>query len=469
MQKKELFGEEVSQKIALLGLSPLDGRYDSTGEKLNEYFSEYALIRYRVFVEISWLDFIISHIDIPELDGIEFMEKESAIIWSIYYSFSLDDAISVKKIENKTKHDVKAVEYFIAQKFKELGLEYLVSLVHIGCTSEDINNTAYALMLAESLADVWIPSTNKLIEYLRKLTEKFKNVPMLGHTHGQHATPVTVGKEFAVYVSRLENVSDALSKIKVRGKFNGATGCYSAINIAFPNENWPELCKKFVTDCLGLHFNPITTQIESHDYVVEILDALRHFNNILMDLNVDMWLYISKDYIKQIPVKGEVGSSVMPHKVNPIWFENSEANVEISNGLLVALSNKLPHSRMQRDLSDSSAQRNIGMAIGYSLLSISNTLRGLKRCDVNEAVVSKDLEQSWEVLAEPIQTMLRKYSIPDAYDQLKKLTRGKSITKEIIHEFILSLDVFSDEDRETLLNLSPDKYTGYASEIASNV
>lgn len=469
MQKKCLFGEEVTQKMALLGLSPLDGRYDSTGEKLNEYFSEYALIRYRVYIEISWLNFLISNIDIPVLDEIEFTKNETAKILNIFYKFSLDDAMAVKKIEERTKHDVKAVEYFIGQKLKEYELEYLVPFVHIGCTSEDINNTAYALMLSESLANVWIPSTNELIKYLRKLAEKFKNVPMLGHTHGQHATPVTVGKEFAVYISRLENVSDSLSKIQIKGKFNGATGCYSAISTAFPNENWPELCKKFVTDYLGLDFNPITTQIEPHDYVVEILDALRHFNNILMDLNVDMWLYISKDYIKQIPVKGEVGSSVMPHKVNPIWFENSEANAEISNALLQSLSNKLPRSRMQRDLSDSSAQRNIGMAIGYSLLAISNTLRGLKRCDVNVEVISKDLEQSWEVLAEPIQTMLRKYGIPDAYDRLKDLTRGKSITKEIIHEFILSLDVLSDEDRETLLNLSPDKYIGYASDIASNV
>lgn len=468
MKKEDLFGKEVAQKVALLSASPIDGRYGSTGEKLNEYFSEYALIKYRVYVEISWLDYFLSAVnDIPALQNIELSEKDFQNIWSISREFTLDDAIRVKEIEGKTKHDVKAVEYFIAEKLEQFDLGCLVSLVHIGCTSEDINNTSYGLMLRDFLSNVWIPVAE---DFILQITEKaldYADVAMLGHTHGQKATPVTVGKELSVFVNRLQNVLDTVKSIKIKGKFNGATGCYSAISTAFPAENWPVLCSEFVTEYLGLDFNPITPQIEPHDYMSEIFDAIRHFNNIILDMNVDMWLYISMDYFKQIPVKGEVGSSVMPHKVNPIWFENSEANADISNALFTALSNKLTRSRMQRDLSDSSSQRNIGMAFGYSLLSIANTLRGLNRCDINIEKIDDELEESWEVLAEPIQTMLRKYGIPDAYEQLKELTRGKSITDSDIHEFVSSLDILSESDRKTLMNLTPSSYTGYAEKIAN--
>ena len=461
MKKEDFFGEAVAQKVALLAISPIDGRYDSIGEKLNDYFSEYALIESRVFVEIAWLDFIISNVDnIPALKDVTITNDDLVKMWNIYNNFSLDDAVKIKEIEQFTKHDVKAVEYFIANELANNDLVCLISLVHIGCTSEDINNTAYGLLLSESLKNVWIPAAEEFIAKIAELSRNFNDVVMLGHTHGQRATPTTVGKEFAVYVTRLQGVLKTIKNIKIKGKFNGATGCYSAITTVFPEEDWPILCREFVTDVLRLEFNAVTTQIEPHDYMVELFDAIRHFNNIIIDMDVDMWLYISMDYFKQIPVAGEVGSSVMPHKINPIWFENSEANADMSNAIFTTLSNKLTRSRMQRDLSDSSSQRYIGMAFSCSLLSISNALRGLKKTDVNIDVIDNDLEESWEVLAEPIQTMLRKYGIPDAYDQLKELTRGKSITDEDIHQFISSLNVLSEQDKETLMNLTPSSYVG---------
>ena len=289
---------------------------------------------------------------------------------------------------------------------------------------------------------------------------------MLAHTHGQPATPTTVGKEFKVYAYRFKCALEHIESIAIKAKFNGATGNYSAIGIPFPNIDWEKANKEFVEDYLGLTFNPLTTQIESHDYTVDILDGIRHYNNILMDLDVDMWLYISMEYFKQIPVKGEVGSSTMPHKINPIRFENSEANADFSNNICVALSNKLPKSRMQRDLSDSSSQRNLGLAFGYSLQAINETTGGLAKCVVNNEKLEEDLNEKWEVLAEPIQQMLRKYGIVDAYDQLKALTRGKNISQEAIMEFAKSLDVLSDEDRQTLLNMTPAGYIGQAANLA---
>lgn len=289
---------------------------------------------------------------------------------------------------------------------------------------------------------------------------------MLAHTHGQPATPTTIGKEFKVYAYRFLSSIENVEAVKIKAKFNGATGNYSAILTAFPNEDWQVLAKKFVEEYLGLTFNPLTTQIESHDYTCHILDGIRHFNNVLVDFDVDMWLYISMEYFKQIPVKGEVGSSTMPHKVNPIRFENSEANIDMSNNICIALSNKLPKSRMQRDLSDSSSQRNLGLAFGYSLQAINETMNGLAKCVVNKDKLASDLNEKWEVLAEPIQTMLRKYGVPDAYDTLKALTRGKSISKEDILKFAESLDILSDQDRQTLVDMTPASYIGLAKELA---
>lgn len=466
MENKKIFGKEVSDTMALLSVSPIDGRYASTGEKLNEYFSEYALIKHRLFVEISWLEFFITKVnDVPAIKDVQIDDHDLAKIWDIYYSFTPEEALKIKEIENTTKHDVKAVEYYIDKKLIDRDLEKLISIVHIGCTSEDINNTSYALMLTESLKNVWIPAAEKWIEKLTEVAYENQNVVMLGHTHGQKATPVTVGKEFAVYVSRLQGVLDRIKNLKIRGKFNGATGCYSALTTTFPEENWPVLCKEFIEESLGLDFNPITTQIEPHDYMASLFDEIRHFNNIILDIDVDMWMYISRDYIKQIPKEGEVGSSVMPHKVNPIFFENSEANADMSNAILTSLSNKLTKSRWQRDLSDSASQRYIGMGFACSLLAINNALRAMSRCDINIDVIDDELNDSFEILAEPIQTMLRKYGVPDAYDQLKKMTRGKTITDEDIYKFVSGLNNISDDDKKILLSLTPSSYVGKASDI----
>ena len=458
-----IFEENVLTECMALG--PLDGRYRKIGQKLSPYFSEYALVKNRVKVEVKWLEFLLISIrdssQILKSFNIERIEE----IKSIYEKFSSDSYKRVKEIEAITNHDVKAVEIFVTEKLKELGMDSLVSFVHIGCTSEDINNTAYATMIKEALHEVWLPEAEELRCLINAMAISFKDVAMLAHTHGQPATPTTVGKEFRVYEYRLKKILDDIRAIKVSAKFNGATGNYSAISVAFPNKNWKMLSKIFVEKYLGLEFNPVTTQIESHDYICKIADSIRHFNNIVLDLDVDMWLYISMEYFKQIPVESEVGSSTMPQKVNPIRFENSEANIDMSNAIFMALSNKLPKSRMQRDLSDSSSQRNIGLAFGYSLQAITQTIGGLKKVHVNEEKIMKDLESKWEVLAEPIQTMLRKYGIPDAYNQLKKLTRGKEISKEDIQEFINSLDVLSDEDKLTLLNLTPSTYIGLAKEI----
>lgn len=458
----------VENKLELegyLALCPLDGRYVKISEKLAPYFSEYALVKNRVKVEVYWLKFLLENIKSSKILN-EFDKKRIEEILGIYENFSEDSYIRIKEIEKVTNHDVKAVELFVAEKLKEKQMESLVSFVHIGCTSEDINNTAYANMIAEGMKQVWLPEAEKLIEAILSLAKNNANIPMLAHTHGQPATPTTVGKEFAIYAYRLKQSLENIHSIKIRAKFNGATGNYSAISVAFPEEDWRRLSKKFVEEYLQLDFSPVTTQIENHDYICHIADGVRHFNNVLLDFDVDVWLYISMEYFKQIPVKNEVGSSTMPHKVNPIRFENSEANIDMSNAIFMALSNKLPRSRMQRDLSDSSSKRNIGLAFGYSLQAIGQTIGGLKKVEINKEKIAKDLDSRWEVLAEPIQTVLRKYGIPDAYNQLKELTRGKNISKEAIQEFIENLDILTEEDKKALLTLTPETYIGLASKIA---
>ncbi len=463
-EANKLVSEDIS--AAHLALGPLDGRYVEIAKQLSPYFSEFALVKNRVKVEVYWLKFLLLHV-IGDRENNFDMSRMPEIL-SIYNDFSDKSFIEVKKIEAVTNHDVKAVELYVANKLKEMGMENLVSFVHIGCTSEDINNTAYAHMIKKAISEEWIPIAEKLVNVISELAIAYMDIPMLAHTHGQPATPTTVGKEFAVYVCRFRKYLQKMRNIKPCGKFNGATGNYSAISVAFPQIHWQMWSKHFVEAYLGLEFNPVTTQIESHDYICDIMDIIRHFNNILRDFDLDMWLYISMDYFKQVVVKGEVGSSTMPHKVNPIRFENSEANIKIGNAICSVLSDELPRSRMQRDLSDSSLQRNIGLAFGYSLQAIQQTIGGLKKVEVNVDKISADLNSRWEVLAEPIQTVLRKYGIPDAYNQLKELTRGKNITKEAIHEFIKTLDVLSDEDRNMLLELTPSSYTGLASKIVED-
>ena len=452
------------QEFECLTLCPLDGRYSGVKDALGEYFSEYALVKYRVFVEIQWLKFLIENVESDVLAKFDLQDMDK--LTTISSEFNYDSFARIKEIENTTRHDVKAVEYFIDEKVDALGFGYLQSFVHIGCTSEDINNTSYACMLKYGLKDVWLPKAKEFAAIIDKWAEEHSNDAMLAHTHGQPATPTTIGKEFKVYAYRFMSSIENVEAVKIKAKFNGATGNYSAILTAFPNEDWQVLAKKFVEEYLGLTFNPLTTQIESHDYTCHILDGIRHFNNVLVDFDVDMWLYISMEYFKQIPVKGEVGSSTMPHKVNPIRFENSEANIDMSNNICIALSNKLPKSRMQRDLSDSSSQRNLGLAFGYSLQAINETMNGLAKCVVNKDKLASDLNEKWEVLAEPIQTMLRKYGVPDAYDTLKALTRGKSISKEDILKFAESLDILSDQDRQTLVDMTPASYIGLAKELA---
>lgn len=452
------------QEFECLTLCTLDGRYSGVKDALGEYFSEYALVKYRVFVEIQWLKFLIENVESDVLAKFDLQDMDK--LTTISSEFNYDSFARIKEIENTTRHDVKAVEYFIDEKVDALGFGYLQSFVHIGCTSEDINNTSYACMLKYGLKDVWLPKAKEFAAIIDKWAEEHSNDAMLAHTHGQPATPTTIGKEFKVYAYRFLSSIENVEAVKIKAKFNGATGNYSAILTAFPNEDWQVLAKKFVEEYLGLTFNPLTTQIESHDYTCHILDGIRHFNNVLVDFDVDMWLYISMEYFKQIPVKGEVGSSTMPHKVNPIRFENSEANIDMSNNICIALSNKLPKSRMQRDLSDSSSQRNLGLAFGYSLQAINETMNGLAKCVVNKDKLASDLNEKWEVLAEPIQTMLRKYGVPDAYDTLKALTRGKSISKEDILKFAESLDILSDQDRQTLVDMTPASYIGLAKELA---
>lgn len=462
MSKDELYGIPSEG----LAISPLDGRYSNIGRRLALYFSEYGLVKYRVWVEVNWLIFMLENLKGSSVLE-TFSKKRIPEILNIYESFSGESFERVKEQEAITNHDVKAVEYYIDDELRALGMDELVSYVHIGCTSEDITNIAYAKILKSALQEVWIPEAEKLISSLENFAMRYADTSMLAHTHGQPATPTTVGKEFAVYVHRLRESLKSVESIEPLAKFNGATGNYAAMTIAFPNVDWPKLNRRFVEEKLGLTFNPVTTQIENHDYMCHIFDAIRSFNNILRDLDQDMWLYISMEYFILKVVKGEVGSSTMPHKVNPIKFENGESNVDMSNAIFMALSNKLPVSRMQRDLSDSSSQRNIGIAFGYSLQAITQTISGMGRVRVNTEKIAKDLAGNWEVLAEPIQTMLRKYGIPNAYEQLKELTRGKKMSKEDIHNFIKSLDgVLLSEDMDTLLALTPESYIGYACQIA---
>ena len=435
------------EEYKAMELCPLDGRYADIKDLLSPYFSEYAYVRYRTIVEVRWLSYLIK-------EGIVTgTKKDIQNILDIGNNFNIDSFNGVKEEESITNHDVKAIEYFIDKKLKVLGLDKLVSFVHIGLTSEDVNNTAYALMIKDFLNKMYIPKLEEFINKTNELSKEYKDIAFLAHTHGQPATPTTIGKEFKVYSYRLTNELDRLKKLEIKAKFNGATGNYSALSVAYRDIDVVKLCKKFITD-----------ELENHDYIINILDNIRHLNNIVLDLDLDMWLYISRGYFLLKVIKNEVGSSTMPHKVNPINFENSEANMEMANGMLVTLSNKLPKSRMQRDLSDSSALRNLGMAFGYSLQGIKETLKGLNKIMVNEELINNELANEWEVLAEPIQTVLRKYGIPDAYDKLKALTRGKKVTKEILDEFINNLDI-SDKDKKILKELKPSTYIGMANRL----
>lgn len=445
----------------ITSLCPLDGRYQKKVGELVPFFSEYALIKHRLIVELSFFMTLSAEKGIPQLPAMS--DRELKTIEQIMVGFDEKEAQKVKDIEKTTNHDVKAVEYYIKQKLEKTSLKKHLEFVHFACTSEDINNLAYGLMLKGAKELVILPQMKEMVKILSQLGRQWKKVPMLSLTHGQPATPTTVGKELMVVAIRLERQVENLRKQEILGKLNGATGNFNAHVSAYPNINWPSLSKKFVQK-LGLTPNPLTTQIEPHDYQSEFYDTVARFNAILIDLNRDIWNYISRGVFKQKVVKGEVGSSTMPHKVNPIDFENSEGNLGLANAMLRHLSEKLPHSRMQRDLTDSTVQRNIGVGLGYSLLAYKSTLKGLSKLELNKKVIQDELGHSWALLAEPIQTVMRKNGVPNAYEKLKELTRGKEVDEKAVRAFIQSLQL-PEDDKKRLLKLTPATYIGLADKL----
>jgi adenylosuccinate lyase len=451
-------------------LSPLDGRYASQVQELSLFLSEAALNRARIKVEIEWLILLAN----KEIFGKDryITEEHARRLRSAVDYFSDADVAKLAETEARTRHDVKAVEYFVRDKLTEIDREDLHELAHFAATSEDINNLSYALIIKDAVNKVWLPKARQVVETLSELARSYASVPMLSRTHGQPATPTTMGKEIAVFASRLTRQINRIEKTDYLGKFSGATGTYSAHVVAVPSANWPELAQELV-ESLGLKFNPLTTQIESHDWQAELYTAVAHFNRVLHNLATDIWSYISIGYFKQIPVKGATGSSTMPHKINPIRFENAEANLEISNALFDVLAATLVTSRLQRDLTDSSSQRNIGVAFGHSLLALDNIAKGLSEIEVAESVMAADLAENWEVLTEAIQTVIRaevvsgRSKISNPYDLLKDLSRGKRLTREDLASFILKLDI-EQAAKDRLLVLSPKDYIGLAAKLAQN-
>jgi adenylosuccinate lyase len=452
---------------SLTALSPLDGRYGNKTGSLRDYFSEYALIKYRVIVEIEWLKALAAEPAIAEVPA--FSAAAIALLDGIADHFSVADAERVKAIEATTNHDVKAVEYFLKEKTKASAEIAAVSeFIHFACTSEDINNLSHGLMLKGARDAVLLPALEKLIARLTDLAQDLADLPMLSRTHGQPASPTTVGKELANVVYRLRRAWDAIGAVELMGKINGAVGNYNAHLAAYPELDWEDFARAFV-DHLGLTFNPYTIQIESHDAMAELYDAIARTNTILIDFNRDVWGYISLGYFKQKVKAGEVGSSTMPHKVNPIDFENSEGNLGLANAMLRHLAEKLPVSRWQRDLTDSTVLRNMGVGFGYSLLAYESCLRGLGKLEANPAALAADLDANWEVLAEPIQTVMRRYGVPNPYEQLKELTRGKAgMTRETLHAFIDGLEIPGDA-KTRLKAMTPGNYIGKASELAKQI
>ena len=450
----------------LTAISPLDGRYGNKTAELRPYFSEFGLIQRRVLVEVRWLQWLAQEPGIAEVAPLS--EKATAKLNKILSRFSLEDARRVKEIERTTNHDVKAVEYFLKEQIKDNKELLAVSeFLHFGCTSEDINNIAYALLLREAREQVIVPLMDELIAALKALAKKYAAQPMLSRTHGQPATPTTLGKELANITARLRRQRKQFAEVALLAKFNGAVGNYNAHLVAYPEVNWPMLAENFVRS-LDLNWNPYTTQIEPHDYMAELFDALSRFNNVLLDFNRDVWGYISLGYFKQKTVAGEVGSSTMPHKVNPIDFENSEGNLGLANALLGFMRDKLPVSRWQRDLSDSTVLRNLGVGVAHSVLAYQTCLQGLAKLEIVPKAIKADLDANWEVLAEAVQTVMRRYGVAEPYEKLKGLTRGKRIDKDSLHEFITALDLPEDA-KARLLALTPAHYIGLADKLAGKV
>ena len=441
----------------LTAISPVDGRYHSKTKALQAYFSEFGLIKYRVVVEVEYF-IALCEIPLPSLDGLSDQKKEE--LRNIYKAFSEEDANWIKETEKTTNHDVKAVEYFLKDKMKALGLESQLEFIHFGLTSQDINNTAIPLSLKEGIQEVYTPMLEQLIEKIKELEYEWKDIPMLARTHGQAASPTRLGKELKVYRERLEIQKNSLNQVPFGAKFGGATGNFNAHFVAYPEIDWVNFSNHFVNETLGIHRSQTTTQIEHYDHIAGLFDALKRINTILVDLDRDIWTYVSMDYFKQKLKAGEIGSSAMPHKVNPIDFENSEGNLGIANAIFEHLSGKLPISRLQRDLTDSTVLRAIGVPLAHSLIAFQSTLKGLDKLVLNEEAISQELENNWAVVAEAIQTVLRREGFEKPYEALKGLTRTHDkVTKESVHEFIESLEI-SEKLKEELKTISPSNYLG---------
>ncbi|MCK4621345.1 MAG: adenylosuccinate lyase [Desulfuromonadales bacterium] len=445
----------------ITAISPIDGRYSSKVSELTECFSEYALLKNRVKVEVIWLIALCGEEKIAECRALTADEEQT--LRQIMTNFTPEEAEKIKKIESVTNHDVKAVEYYLKEQLTGTSLENLSEFIHFACTSEDINNLSHALMLKDGLA-VLTPLQQEIIDFISKLAKKFRDVPMLARTHGQTASPTTIGKELAVFAARLQKQSEKIATVELLGKLNGAVGHFNAHLSAYPEVNWISLTRSVIEKELGLKQNLFTTQIEPHDYMAELFDTIARWNTILNDLNRDIWTYISMAYFGQKTIKGEIGSSTMPHKVNPIDFENSEGNCGLANAIFQHLSAKLPISRLQRDLTDSTVLRNMGVGFGYSMIAYRSTLKGLRKLKLNEQNLSDDLDHAWEVMAEPIQTVMRKAGIEKPYEKLKELTRGQKIDRTTIRDFVEELEL-KPEDKQRLLDMSPASYIGMAAKI----
>ena len=455
------------QLSSLTAVSPVDGRYAGKTAALRPIFSEYGLIKSRVLVEVRWLQRLASHTGIPEVPA--FSAEATALLDQLAENFQLEHAERVKEFERTTNHDVKAVEYLLKEQAKRLPeLAAVNEFIHFACTSEDINNLSHALMLREGRDSVLLPLMRQLAEAIRALAVEFAEVPMLSRTHGQPASPTTLGKELANVVYRLERQISQVAAVPLLGKINGAVGNYNAHLSAYPDVDWEANARDFIESDLGLSFNPYTTQIEPHDYIAELFDAIARFNTILIDFDRDIWGYISLGYFKQKTVAGEIGSSTMPHKVNPIDFENSEGNLGIANAILQHLASKLPISRWQRDLTDSTVLRNLGVGFAHSVIAYEASLKGIGKLELNAARIAEDLDACWEVLAEPVQTVMRRYAVENAYEKLKELTRGKGISAAALQTFIDGLDIPA-EAKAQLRQLTPANYVGNAADQAKRI
>lgn len=452
---------------ALTAVSPVDGRYGSKTIALRSIFSEYGLLKYRTIVEIRWLQKLAATAEIAEVPALS--AQASQFLDEVAANFSEADAARIKEIERTTNHDVKAVEYFLKEKVAAIPeLHAINEFIHFACTSEDINNTSHALMLKEARDHVILPEIRNIIDAIKALAVEYRDIPLLSRTHGQPASPSTMGKEMANVAYRMERQYKQIANTEILAKINGAVGNYNAHLSAYPTLDWHKFSEEFITESLGVDWNPYTTQIEPHDYIAELFDAIARFNTILIDFDRDIWGYVALGHFKQKTIAGEIGSSTMPHKVNPIDFENSEGNLGLANAIFSHLAQKLPISRWQRDLTDSTVLRNLGVGVGYALIAYTSTLKGISKLEINAAELADELDHNWEVLAEPIQTVMRRYGIEKPYEKLKELTRGKRVNGEIMRSFIDGLELPEDE-KTRLKAMTPGSYIGYAIELTDKL